>query len=426
MATENYNKIVSDIKALSLKMSKAASEQTDDIEHGDSQSNQQNRMPERAGGKGDNAGGGDHEAVHGMKDPADKGTASIPVQAAASGTDSSALHSDGGPIYPEDKNPENKDGEVGQDAGTASQHTQSSTGTNPREVLEGSHDYKDGDAADARATAPNTPVSEITVKASSIAQAIADLNKANGQAPAAQPKQASAAGHQEYAAQASNANPNAEFHFKIASTVLGNERCIKVLEEELQKSAGDSAARELITSAVHQEEIFSELGKQAAEQEQAEIEYMSKVASEVDNIYKSASEADRAEMDKVAHVHSAALNNMESEFEKIAYMGSAEDAAAIEDSVAEGGEAALPDEGEVTIEDVAAILDAMVQSGEIDEETAMAILEQFAAGEAGEAAEGDMGAPMGGDMGGEMAAAEDAMGDDAMKVAHQVFTEVSA
>lgn len=196
---------------------------------------------------------------------------------------------------------------------------------------------------------------------------------------------------------------------KLASTIIATEGGLEAVEPVLMKAAGVEAARQIMGQAVESYAGFV--------QEQAALEEYMKQASEIQNqedvafehFFKSASEQDQEQIVKFAHIHGTALSNIEDDMLKQAYMQGAADAAAMEDA---GGE--LPDaEGPATIEQIAQLLEAMVASGEIDEETAMGILQELAAGaqDAGDA--GDEGAAMG-----EAAAMEDAgAGDEEFKQA---------
>jgi hypothetical protein len=401
MATKNYNDMVSAIRQYADHTKQAA---TKDIEHGGA-TNPANSIPARQGSK-DNVGGGDNEAVHGMKDDREKNAPGIPSQAAASDADSSNLHADGGPVIGEDVNRENKDGEVGEDANTSFKGE--STDTNARGVLEDPHSSQSGDAKDEAVSKPNDPLSKIAHRASNILDAVRDLNNANAKAAGAPVAQASQAPQGSVANDSVANDLSPDWHFKLASAVLHSESALKALESDLEKSAGEAAAKELIESAIHQERQFAEIGeaysdleKQAAE-EYAQLEKQAaEEAQVIEGIYKSASAEDQSEMDKVANIHAKAISGIEEDLHKVSYMQGAKEAAMMADAEEAGmapeamEEEMLGADGEVTAEDVAAILELMVQSGEIDEETAMAILEQLAGGDmGGEEAMMAEGAPM--------------------------------
>jgi hypothetical protein len=168
---------------------------------------------------------------------------------------------------------------------------------------------------------------------------------------------------------------------KLASTIIATEGGLAAVEPILMKAAGVEAARQIMTQAVesygefvHKQAAYDAYVKQAAyAQEQEDAAFT--------EFFKSASEKDQKQIVKFASVHGEALNNIENDMLKQAYMQGAEDAAAMEDA---GGQ--LPDaEGPASIEQIAQLLEAMVASGEIDEETAMGILQELAAGSAGDA-----------------------------------------
>jgi hypothetical protein len=166
---------------------------------------------------------------------------------------------------------------------------------------------------------------------------------------------------------------------KLASTIIATEGGLAAVEPILMKAAGVEAARQIMTQAVesygefvYKQAAYDEYVKQAAyAQEQEDAAFT--------EFFKSASEKDQEQIVKFASVHGEALKNIENDMLKQAYMQGAEDAAAMEDG---GGE--LPGaEGPASIEQIAQLLEAMVISGEIDEETAMGILQELASAEAG-------------------------------------------
>jgi hypothetical protein len=161
---------------------------------------------------------------------------------------------------------------------------------------------------------------------------------------------------------------------KLASTIIATEGGLAAVEPILMKAAGVEAARQIMTQAV---ESYSEfVHKQAAYE--AQVKQAAYVQQQEDaafeQFFKSASEKDQKQIVKFASVHGEALKNIENDMLKQAYMQGAEDAAVMEDA---GGQ--LPGaEGPASIEQIAQLLEAMVASGEIDEETAMGILQELA------------------------------------------------
>jgi hypothetical protein len=102
---------------------------------------------------------------------------------------------------------------------------------------------------------------------------------------------------------------------------------------------------------------------------------------------------------------------------KQAYMQGAADAAAMEDAQGE-----LPGaEGPASIEQIAQLLEAMVASGEIDEETAMGILQELASADAGAAGEDE--AAMAEAMAGEDMA-EEGMAEEEFKQASELCSKL--
>jgi len=172
---------------------------------------------------------------------------------------------------------------------------------------------------------------------------------------------------------------------KLASTIIATEGGLAAVEPVLMKAAGVEAARQIMTQAVDSYSHFAD--QQAAYEEYAKQASAEQAHNDLvfEEFFKSASAKDQQHIVKFAQVHGEALSNIENDMLKQAYMQGAEDAAAMEDA---GGE--LPGaEGPATIEQIAQLLETMIASGEIDEETAMGILQELAAGSEGEAMEGE-------------------------------------
>jgi len=157
---------------------------------------------------------------------------------------------------------------------------------------------------------------------------------------------------------------------KIAHLVLGYEEGRDMLNTLADKELGKQAAEQLIAEAEHLGEQEIEQEKQASEQQA----YIEKLAAE-------ASESDVAVMKKMAAIHTKAISEYEYDFEKEAYDVGAEQAAAAADE--EDGMIPGNAGEEVSIEEIAQIVMAMVESGELDPQLAEAILAELAGGAAG-------------------------------------------
>jgi polyhydroxyalkanoate synthesis regulator phasin len=168
---------------------------------------------------------------------------------------------------------------------------------------------------------------------------------------------------------------------KLAAVMLSTEEGIRDAERHLLKQAGREEASKLIKSAseefqqLQQVMLLEELEKQAA------AEYINSGTAELEEFLASSSEEDRNEIAKMAKVLGTLMDKIENPLEKQAFMQGAAEAAALDDAaneLGEGAEPTLPGAGEgeqLSIEQVIQILDGLVQSGEIDEETATAVLE---------------------------------------------------
>ena len=187
---------------------------------------------------------------------------------------------------------------------------------------------------------------------------------------------------------------------KIAHLVLGYEEGRDMLNTLADKELGKQAAEQLIAEAEHLGEQELEQEKQASEKQA----YIEKLAAE-------ASESDVAVMKKMAAVHTKAISEYEYDFEKEAYDMGAEQAAAAADE--EDGMIPGNAGEEVSIEEIAQIVTAMVQSGELDPQLAEAILAELTGG-------------AGGAGGGEEAMMEDPAMAEEMKAASEEITKAAS
>jgi len=299
----------------------------------------------------------DSEALS-MKDPADKGEKEIPS------------HPDGDSkkktMVP-DQQAENKSRE-GQDV-TDKDTKPSSTGENVPGPVE------DGNAKDDAATSPDTPLSKIANKVPGLMDRIKNLSTAT---PEGTPE-GKAAGEQDQTLQ--NMQFTDAFHLKLASIILSSEEGINFAEKLVEKEAGLEAAHDLMKSAGEQQYLMSKEAAEYAQWAEYVEQYAAQCEDQFNDLTKSASEEDMQEIIKLAQSHEAISNKFEHDFEKQAYDVGAADAAGMEDVMAGGEE--VPGEAQLNPEDILALLDQAVQSGELDEETAMMLAEQLLGGEMG-------------------------------------------
>lgn len=245
---------------------------------------------------------------------------------------------------------------------------------------------KDGTAADEAVKSPTTPLSKM-------AQALKELQQksagavAPAAAPAAKPAPAAAAPAAKPAPAAAPAAPasapvkqasQGTFELpvsllpdnslmdKLASIggiMLGSEAGQQMVAEVLEKEAGIAEARAIIAEAQ------ATMEKEAASQLYEETNMIN---TNYAGMQKSAAAAQ--------HAHVAWINSFNTDMEKNAYMNGAEDGAAVADAIEAGEDPeALAD---VSDEEVIAYLQELVESGQISQEEAEAVLQSI--GDAGE------------------------------------------
>ena len=244
--------------------------------------------------------------------------------------------------------------------------------TNPAGVGEGDvPSTAPGDPKDKSVSSPTDALSKIAGNASDIANRIKGL-MAPKAAPATEAaKEATVAA----VATAANIELTPEFHLKLASTILSTQEGVDLALSLLRKQAGVEAANDLMSSALAMHEKYASTAQ---------------VESEAEQLFKSASAEEQAAIVKFAKIHDFCLSRIENPIEKMAFAQGAQDAAAMDESAAGGGEPQLPGGeagGTPSPEEIVQVLQQMVQSGEIDEETAQQVLQILAQG--GDEAAGD-------------------------------------
>lgn len=246
---------------------------------------------------------------------------------------------------------------------------------------------KDGTAADEAVKSPTTPLSKMAQALKELQQKSAAATApapapaapaapaAKPAAPATAPAAAAPAPTPAPVKQASQGTfelpvsllPDNSLMDKLASIggiMLGSEAGQKMVAEVLEKEAGIAEARAIIAEAQ------ATMEKEAASQFYEENNMMYNQPNTAMN--KSAAAA------KSAHV--AWYNSFNTDMEKNAYMNGAEDGAAVADAIEAGEDPeALAD---VSDEEVIAYLQELVESGQISQEEAEAVLQSI--GDAGE------------------------------------------
>lgn len=181
--------------------------------------------------------------------------------------------------------------------------------------------------------------------------------------------------------------------FKLGCAIYEVEDGAKEATALLTKAAGAEKARELISAG--QEAYLNLIAAENEELEKVAFEQQldEEIAAYVGELTKDASEEDLAYIDQLSELHRAELDALETAEEKVAYAQGAQDDMMLEQAMAEGGEDADVPAGPVSLEDVLAMLEEAVQSGQMTEEEAMAIAEELMAEEAQMAEGGEMAEP---------------------------------
>jgi len=269
------------------------------------------------------------------------------------------------------------------------------SGKAPNGAGEGGHSAADGDSKDEAVSSPTDPsVAKTASKAKQLADAIKEkllkkeateevTEEATEEATEEVTEEATeekSANEEEAEAVAANFDENANAYLKIANLVMQHEDGRQMVANLADREFGRAAAENLIKEA---EEL--EMYEEAVAQEQMKNEA---AASE---LLKNASEEDVADIAKLIKIHSSNIAKYETEAEQEAYdLGCKQAAMAMdaggempmgpEAGMEEGGDAGLED---VSLDEVAAVIMQMVESGELDPAMAEQILAELAGADGG-------------------------------------------
>jgi len=196
---------------------------------------------------------------------------------------------------------------------------------------------------------------------------------------------------------ASDITLSRESYVKLASMILESEDGVKFATRILKEAKGAEVANQLITAALQAQDTFNKAA--AAEAQGAEL---------AEAMFKSASVEDQALIIKYAQVHSASAAEIDSDptltpeqkqTAKLAYAQGAMDGAAMQDAGAlppEAGGELPPEAGGLpggesetpSIEDIVAVIEQLVQSGQLPMEVAQQLVQELIGAEGGGAAAG--------------------------------------
>ena len=288
----------------------------------------------------------DKEALYGIKDPNNKGEATIP--GCLEGSNRSAL---GLPENCTNLTEPNKDHHI-------------MSVTNPNGVGQGEYiTPRCGTERDERVKSPTEPLS----KMARIAEMAAGLKAQYAEkqaAPQYAPQPSAPA-----AALPSDITQDQDLMSKLASmaaVALGTEAGRAEFAKILERSAGIKEASAIVTAAAQATQEAQYAVKQASAQAELDAAQNAHLARMV-------------EFSKQAHA--AWQNCYETDMEKLAYAAGAEDANATADAVEAGADPSIPGAGDegLTDDEILQVLGELVQSGQVSQEDAEAILQ--AAGE---------------------------------------------
>lgn len=253
--------------------------------------------------------------------------------------------------------------------------------TDPMGTLEGAQrTAENGDAIDARATSPTTPLTKISHEALAIMNRMRAVSSEVRGESGGVPKQANTQSNQ--APQAAG-NPDVEYLLKVATLMLATESGISAVNTEITRQKGHQIAFDMTKRASAERDEYLEFVKQAAEQERAVAEGFAVEIETLENLLKSASAEEIDMIVKQANTHIENMANIPSEYHEL-YAYGVNDAVKLAAAMEAGAPPMVPGgEGDLPLELKLQLVQQMVESGEIDPQTGEQILQALLAEEGG-------------------------------------------
>jgi len=295
----------------------------------------------------------------------------------------------------EDPNDNPSSGVSGQKGNAPKPKDVTDSDTNPKAADGNPATLADGNTKEDAFTTPTTPLAKIA-NLDKIAQAIQGFSKTpgtksatavtakvDGATPATEAPKGDDA--EKNAGDDIYANLTDHFHMKLASEILSSEEGIALAHTYLSKRANAEAADDLINKARAQQEGFCK----AAAEEYEYQEQMLAFQKEASDQFNALPPEQQALVKKAGEAHQENLSQISDDLHKLAYMqGAADGGAMMEDpgGMIPGGDPEQP----MGPEEIMAVVQAMVESGELTPEEAEQILAELEGGEMGGAPEGGM------------------------------------
>jgi hypothetical protein len=306
-------------------------------------------------------------------DPTEKGTAGIPTDPDAS-KDKQNLPADPTNASREGKDLTDKD-------------------TNPARTGKDVPSAADGDAQDKQ--------TNVKKSASDILARVKNLRTKSASPAVTEPAPAAAPVTTKSAAPSEPAlTLDGDAMMKLASAIFETEEGIDMVLPLVRKQLGREMAAQLVKQASADYNEMLEKQAAAAREHEEMRKYAAAREQYFENLYNSAdTPAEGEHLVKVALAHEANCDGL-TYFEKCAYDQGVADAGAMMGAEEEGGEPTIEGAEEPSLEQILALLEAAVSSGELDEATASQIAQELLASEGGaggDPAAGGAPAPEGGE-----------------------------
>jgi hypothetical protein len=257
---------------------------------------------------------------------------------------------------------------------------------------------QDGNAKEDAATSPTTPlgkIAKIKDRVSEVKKRIEEYTQAEdseeGEEDDMKAKEEGQMSSANMCTSSKEANTFLAGNFdddylrKLGSVIVEMEGGLAAVEPILLKAAGQQEAYELMQRAAVQYDQYAQHANAIQQEEMYKMAYAQEVQNAFGSMLANSSPQEQQDFVKLAHAHGGNTAEYQDEMLKQAYMQGAGDAAAMMDAqeaAPAGAAVGLPGaaQGEPTMEEIAGLIEQMVQEGDLDEETAAAVLAEMQGG----------------------------------------------
>jgi len=237
-----------------------------------------------------------------------------------------------------------------------------------------------GNAKEDAATSPTTDISKI---AADLLADIQGINKASKAKPAVAKEADAAKPEPSVAKEAADAGLDDLALVKVAKAVLAVEGGIEFARHAVEVAEGVAAVDDLMKQASAEEQAMLEQADYEDYLEKFAAHQQAMIEETLDGLLKNASEKDRGQIGTLGNALGAAISRTEDPLEAEYLCKGAADAGAMMDEMGAEGGGEISEDPELGPEELLEVLQAAVDSGEIQPEVAEQVAALLLGGEGG-------------------------------------------